>query len=337
MARIVRMHAVGAAEVLRLDEVDVDPPGAGEVLIRVAAIGLNRVESLFRSGGFGAPALPSKIGYEAAGVIETTGEGVSEFHAGDRVATLPGLSMEAYGVYGELALYPADMLVRLPDGQPMTEAAATWMQYLTAYGLIAIAKIKPGDAVIITAASSSVGLAAIQIVNAEGGLPIAVTRGRGKAQALLAHGAAHVVVSDEQDLAQSVLEITGGQGAAIAFDAVGGAAFASLPLAMAHGGMIMLYGSLGGDVTSFPASLTMLRGVTIRGFAMNDMLADPVHRRNAIAYINAGLASGKLRPVIDRTFDLAEIVEAHRHLESNVQFGKIVVTVDRSAPPAIVR
>jgi NADPH:quinone reductase-like Zn-dependent oxidoreductase len=324
-ARIVRMHGVGGPEVLRLDSVEGAAPGAGQVSIRVGAIGLNRVECLFRSGGFGAPSLPSKIGYEAAGTIEAVGDSVTGFRPGDRVATLPGLSMEDFGVYGELIVYPADMLVRVPDGQPITEAAATWMQYLTAYALIAVAQIRRGDAVIVTAASSSVGLAAIQIVNAAGGIPIAVTRGPAKADALRRHGAAHVIVTAQQDLAQAVLEVTGGQGARIAFDAVAGAAFAALPLALARGGIIILYGSLGGDVASFPAPLSMLKGLSIRCFAMNSMLAEPDHRRDAIAYIHRGLANGTLRPVIDCIFELSEIADAHRYLESNGQFGKIVV------------
>jgi NADPH2:quinone reductase len=321
------MHHVGGPDVLRVDDVALAPPGPGEVLIRVKAIGLNRVESLFRGGGFGSPTLPSKIGYEAAGMIEAIGEGVTGFRQGDRVATLPGLSMEQYGTYGELILYRADMLIPLPDGQSMVEAAATWMQYLTAYALIAIANIKRGDAVIITAASSSVGLAAIQIVNAAGGVPIAVTRSDAKADALLKQGAAHVVISEKQDVAQSVLKITEGKGARIAFDGVAGATFASLAAAVAHRGLILIYGALGGDTATFPVSLTMQRGVTIRGFAMNDTLAEPERRRDSIAYINGGLASGTLRPIIDRTFELAQIVAAHRYLESNVQFGKIVVTV----------
>ena len=108
-------------------------------------------------------------------------------------------------------LCPANLLVRTPDGQSDVEAAATWMQFVTAYAIRAYRRIEPGDAVIITAASSSVGLAAIQLVKADGGVPIAVTRGRRKVEALKRHGASHVIVSDEQDVAQAVREITDGR------------------------------------------------------------------------------------------------------------------------------
>lgn len=327
MTKAVQIHAFGGPEVLRVDDIVLPPPAPGEVRIRVGAIGLNRIEAIFRAGGFGSSDLPSRIGYEAAGTIEAVGSAVTDFAIGDRVAALPGLSMAHYGTYGEAILYRADMLVRVPDDQPFDAAAATWMQYLTAYALVDVARIAAGEAVVITAASSSVGLAAIQIANATGAIPIAVTRGRTKTAALRAHGAAHVLVSSAEDVAQAVMAITGGRGARIAFDAVAGPALASLLPAIAPAGTVILYGSLGGDMTSFAAPLMMLHGITLRGFAMSEILADPVRRRAAIAYVHAGLADGALCPVIDRTFDLDDIVAAHRYLEGNDQIGKVVVTV----------
>lgn len=328
MAKVVRFHEVGAPDVLRIDNLVLPEPGPTEVRIAVKAIGLNRVESMFRGGGFGLPHLPSKIGYEAAGIIETVGSDVKIFSVGDRVATLPGLSMEQYGTYGESILYPGDMLVKIPDEQSMPEAAATWMQYLTAYALVFVGNIKRGDTVVITAASSSVGLAAIQIANAAGAIPIAVTRGQNKVEGLRKCGAAHVVVSDQQDVAKTVLELTSGRGATIAFDAVGGQPLANLLSAMALRGIVILYGSLaGGEVTLFLHHI-MLKGLTVRGFAANELFTDDNLRHKAITYIYEGLANKKLAPYIDRTFSLQQIVDAHRYLESNMQLGKIVVTVD---------
>ncbi len=327
MTKIVRMHALGGPEVLKIDEIDVPAPGPNEVRIRIAAIGLNRVEAMFRNGEFGTAALPSRIGYEAAGTIDAVGSAVREFAPGDRVAVLPGISMPDYGTYGEAALCPADMLIRLTDSQSMTESAATWMQYLTAYALVGVAHVKAGDAVVITAASSSVGLAAIQIVNAAGGISIAVTRGRGKVDALRAQGAAHVIVSDEQDLTQTIRNITAGRGAEIVFDAVAGKTLEALVTAMAIGGFAIVYGSLGGDSVALQTGLFSFQNLTVRGFAVNYLLTDPQQRRAAIAYVHDGLARGTLRPVIDRTFPLSDIVAAHRYLEGNTQLGKIVVTV----------
>jgi len=320
------MHAFGGPEVLSLDEVTVRDPGPGEVQIQVGAIGLNRAETMILSGAFGQRPLPSHIGYECAGVIRSMGPGVKGFVVGDRVAILPGLPME-YGACGETVLCPADLLVNTPESQSDLEAAATWMQFVTAYAIRAYRRIEPGDAVIITAASSSVGLAAIQLVKADGGVPIAVTRGRGKVEALKRHGAQHVIVSDEQDVAQAVREVTGGRGAAIAFDAVAGPSFSSILSALTQGGFAIVYGALGGEPTRFSAPYVEFLELTIRGYAANHLVANPNLRREAIAYIRERLANGTFRPVIDRTFALSEIVEAYGRLLGNQQIGKIVVTV----------
>ena len=326
MARVVRFHEFGGPEVLRLDEVEVGEPGPGEVRIRVGAFGLNRVETMFRSGNFGPVTFPSRIGYEAAGTIEALGPGVTGWAAGDLVAVLYGLSMEQYGTYGEQILYPAEMLVPVPDGQSLTDAAASWMQYGTAYALIDVADIGPGDHVAITAASSSVGLAAIQICNERGAVPIAITRGRDKAEALKAQGAAHVVVSNEEDIAARLREITGGKGVRVVFDAVAGKTLASLIEGMAPCGVAIVYGMLAGYEVEFTIPQLMMNNLTLRGFSADLLVKQAETRAKVVDYVNRGLASGALKPVIDRTFELAQIVEAHRYLESNVQLGKIVVT-----------
>ncbi len=327
MAKVVRFHEFGGSEVLRLDEIDVGEPGLGEVRIRVGAFGLNRVETYYRSGGFMPPeSLPSKLGYEAAGVIEALGPGVSTWSVGDRVATLFGLPMDRYGTYGEKILYPADMLVPVDASQSLTEAAASWMQYGTAYGLVDLGRIKSGDIVVINAASSSVGLAAIEIARNHGAVPIAVTRGSGKGAALKGHGAAHVIVSDEEDVAARILEITGGKGADIAFDAVAGQPLAALLAAMAPRGTVIVYGMLAGYSVELMLPLLMQGNLALHGFAADRLIKHPQDRRAVVEYVSTGLATGKLKPVIDRTFGITQVVEAHRYLESNAQVGKIVVT-----------
>ena len=326
MAKVARFHGFGGPEVMQVDDVEVGEPGPGELRIRVGAMGLNRVETMVRSGHYGEVALPSKLGYEAAGVIEALGPGVSGWAIGDRVAVLFGLPMDIYGTNGEQILYPADMLVRVPDGMSLVQAAASWMQFGTAYALIDVGQIKAGDHVVINAASSSVGLAAIQIARDYQAVPIAVTRGRGKAEALLAHGAAYVIVSDEEDVPARIRAITGGAGAEIAFDAVAGSALAGLLSAMCPRGVVIVYGMLGGYAFEMQLPLLMGSNLALHGFAANRLIEVPADRARVIAYIEQGLASGALSPVIDRTFDLSEIAEAHRYLESNVQFGKIVLT-----------
>lgn len=326
MVHCVRFHQLGGPEVLTIEPAEIGDPGPGEVRIRVQAIGLNRVESMYRSGGFGVPKLPSKIGYEASGVVQAIGPGIQGFAIGDRVATIPGASMEQYGTYGQEILYPAAMLVRIPDGLSFLAAAATWMPYLTAYGLIAVADMRGGDSVLLTAASSSVGLAAIQIVNAVGGISIAVTGSENKIDALRHHGASHVLSS--RGVADGVTRVLGNQGGPrIVFDAVAGPSFPELVAVAAPGGIIMIYGTLGGAVTPLPAEVAMGKNLTVRGYAMNHMLADADVRRKALAFIVEGLRSGALKPVIDRVFEFDQIVAAHRYLERNTQIGKIVVRV----------
>ena len=182
MARVVRFHRTGGPEVLQIETIDVPAPGAGEVRIAVKALGLNRAESMFRSGQYlEAPVFPSRLGYEASGIVESVGSGVQAWKPGDMVSTIPAFSQGRYGVYGDVAVVPAAAVAKHPASLTWTEAAAIWMQYLTPYGaLIQIAQLTPADFVLIPAASSSVGLAAMQIANLIGATPIALTRKRDK-------------------------------------------------------------------------------------------------------------------------------------------------------------
>ncbi len=191
MPKIVRFHVTGGPEVLQIEDLPLAQPGEGEVRLTVEAIGLNRAEVMFRQGRYlDAPELPSRLGYEAAGIVDVVGPGASDVHVGDRVSTIPAFSMGEHGVYGESAIVPSYAVAHYPDNLSPAEGAAIWMQYLTAFGaLIDIGRLKEGDVVVITAASSSVGLAAIQITKAAGALAIATTRGVDKKQFLLDAGA----------------------------------------------------------------------------------------------------------------------------------------------------
>ena len=329
MARVVRFHRTGGPEVLQLETIDVPVPGAGEVRIGVKALGLNRAESMFRSGQYlEAPVFPSRLGYEASGIVESVGPGVQAWKPGDVVSTIPAFSQGRYGVYGDVAVVPAAAVARHPASLTWTEAAAVWMQYLTAYGaLIQIAKLTPADFVLIPAASSSVGLAAVQIANLIGATPIALTRKRDKRAILLQHGAARVIATDEEDLVAEVMTITKGTGARVAFDPVGGPTVAKLTAALTPGGILFQYGALSPEPTPLPLRDVLGKRLTIRGYLLFEVTADPARLAPARKFVVDGLESGRLKPVIAKTFPLSEIVEAHRYLESNAQIGKIVVTV----------
>lgn len=329
MARVIRFHQHGGPEVLRIEHVDVPPSAQGEVRIRVRALGLNRAEALLRAGSYiETPTLPSGLGLEAAGIVESVGTGVEGVAPGDAVSAVPPVSMVRWPAYGELVTFPAALVVRHPPSLSWEAAAALWMPYLTAYGaLIDIARLGKGDYVVVTAASSSVGLAVIQIANLAGAIPIAVTRTSAKRQALLAHGAAHVVAAAEEDLAARLREIGGPQGVRVVLDPIGGPIFEALAAGMSRGGILLEYGGLSPEPTPFPLFAALSKSLTLRGYLVHEILGDPARLAAAKAFILGGLARGALRPVIARTFPFDQIVEAHRYLESNQQFGKIVVTV----------
>jgi NADPH:quinone reductase-like Zn-dependent oxidoreductase len=329
MSRIIKFSKAGGPEVLEYEEVQVRAPHSKEVRIKVSAIGINRAESMWRENAYIEPVkFPAGLGYEAAGKIEAIGDEVTAFAVGDLVNTIPSFSMNEYGMYGEVVIAPVYAVVKHPPSLSATEAASVWMMFMTAYGaLIEDAKVGAGDAVLIPAASSSVGLAAIQLTNYAGATSIALTRTKAKRQQLLDAGAQHVIVTDEQDLVAEVLRITEGKGARVAFDSVGGSAFPKLIAALAFQGIVYIYGALSTEATPLPVLAMIAKMPTIKGHNIWLTSGDPVRQKTAVAYILEGIAAGKLKPIIDRTFTFDQMVDAHKYLEQNGQFGKIVVTV----------
>jgi NADPH:quinone reductase-like Zn-dependent oxidoreductase len=328
MTKVVRIYQHGGPEELRFEELNVGEPGAAEVRLKMEAIGLNRSEAAFRAGEYPVtPKFPTLIGYEGVGIVEALGAGVHGFGVGERVCVLPNFRLGEYGIYGERAIVPARSLLSPPPGLTPVEAASIWMQYFTALAIIEIAQAAIGDYVIVRAASSSVGLAAIQLANWAGAVPIAATRTSAKAPALRQQGAKHVIPTDETDLVAEVQRITGGKGARIIFDPVGGPDIDKLALAAAEEGIIFIYGGLSGKPTPYPHWPAALKGLSIRGWVASSIWNRPERFARNRELILQGLASGHLRPVIAKTFPFSQIVAAHRYLESNQQIGKIVVTV----------
>ncbi len=327
--KIARFHQTGGPEVIKLDSLPLPEPKAGEVRLRVQAIGLNRAEVMFRKGKYLIePKLPAKLGYEAAGIVEAIGPGVDKKMLHRKYSTVPCFDLNEYGVYGEVAIVPAYALAAYPENLTPIEACSIWMQYITAYGaLVQISQIGKDDTVVITAASSSVGIAAIEIAKVQGATSIAVTRTAHKKAELLALGANHVIVTDEEDLAKRVKEITNNKGATVLFDPIGGEGVMQLAEAAAYGATIFLYGALSPNPTPFPLFLGMTKELTVRGYTLFAVLAQPALREQAEKYVYKHLESGALKPKIDKIFPLSEIVEAHRYMESNSQIGKIIVQV----------
>ena len=238
MSRMIKFAQAGGPEVLEFIEMDVPAPGPHEVRIKVKAIGINRADSMWRNDQYvESPIFPAGLGYDAAGIVDAVGKDVADFAIGDTVSTIPAFSLNTYSTYGEVILAPDHAVVKHPESLSFIEAASVWMMFLTAYGaLVFDAQVKAGDFVIIPAASSSVGLAAIQIANYAGATPIALTRTSAKKQRLHEAGAPQVIVTQEQDLLAEVMQITDGNGVRVVFDPVGGPDFPKLIAALTFQG-----------------------------------------------------------------------------------------------------
>jgi NADPH:quinone reductase-like Zn-dependent oxidoreductase len=329
MSRQVMFYQTGSPEVLSPVDIEVRHPAAEEVRIKVSAIGLNRAEAMFRSGQYvSEPRLPASLGYEAAGVIEAIGSDVNGLAIGDRVGVIPAFTMNDYPMYGELVLAPAFAVVKLPDSITFETSAASWMQYGTAYGaLIRLAGVNSSDYVVVPAASSSVGLAAIQIAKSVGAKVIALTTSTKKLAILKAIGADLVILAGRNELTKDILEITKGEGVRVIFDPVGGSDFPRLLAAARDSAVVIIYGALSSDLTPLPVIDMIGKHITVYGYEVLEMTRDSLLLPEMKKFILDGLAAGTLDPIIAKKFPFEQIVAAHRYLESGEQIGKIIVTV----------
>jgi NADPH:quinone reductase-like Zn-dependent oxidoreductase len=332
--KVVCLHAFGGPENLKLDTVTTVHPGPGEALLRVEAAGINRDHFTFMSGqqfsghGFIQPQLPSRLGYEATGTVVEVGEGVDHSWIGKHVSPLHGFDESRYGLLGEEAIVPVEFLSEYPSNLTAEEAAAFWVPYLTAYGaLVPIAHIGKGDFVSIPAASSAVGLAAIQIVRDAGAFSIALTRTADKKDELLALGSDYVIVLKDEDYKQRINEITNGKGVNVSFDPVGGPFLEKLADASAPGGIIIEYGRLSGLLAPFPLMPVIGKGLTLRGYTLGEVVGNPTSAALARKYILDGLSDSRFIPKIAKIFPLEQIVEAYRYLQSNEQMGRVIIDV----------
>jgi len=300
-----------------------------KVRIRVQAVGLNRAEALYMRGLYlEQPRLPSGLGYEAAGIVDAVGPGVERTWIDRPVATVPGFSLNDYPVLGQEAVVPLANIAPYPEKLTPVEGAAMWMQYLTAWGgLVSVGKLEKGDFAIICAASSSVGIAAIQVAKQEGASAIATTRTSKKREELHELGADHVIATAEEDLIARVQQITGGKGARVIFDSIAGPFVEQLAAAAAYHGILIEYGSLSLQPTPFPLVVAMHKQLTMRAYTIREINADPGLTRTAREYVFDRVADGRFQIKIAKTFPFADTAKAYQYLESNQQIGKVVITL----------
>jgi NADPH:quinone reductase-like Zn-dependent oxidoreductase len=326
MPRVVVFDEFGGPEVLHTVEEPVVEPAADEVRVRIEAFAVNPLDLMMRSGTSPAavPLPHARLGVEGTGVVDALGSGVTGLKIGDPVILTAIPDASERGSYAEYTTVPAARVVARPDGLGVTEAAAVWVAYSTAYGaLVEKAGIRPGHHVLITAASGGVGRAAVRIARRIGAVPIAVTRHTAKQDDLLAAGAAAVVATDRMDVVAAVRRQTGGTGADIVLDLVRGPGQRDLLKAARPGGTLVAAGFL----DPRPAPVPDGAPLTVFDYQSFDTL-DPTAVNRMAAFLNAGVRGGVLRPDVGEVFAFDDVAEAHRHLEKGLHVGrKIVVTV----------
>ena len=322
MARTARIERTGGPEVIQWIDVDLPPPGPGEVRMRNTAVGLNFIDTYFRSGLYPTP-LPSGLGGEAAGVVEAVGEGVDDFAPGDRVATFgPGL-----GAYATARNVPAKILFALPDDIGDETAAAALLKGGTAEYLIErCARVEPGWTVLVHAAAGGVGLLAVRWLKAIGAPVIGTVGHRDTAPLAKEAGADHVLLTREEDVAARVREITGGAGVEVVLDGVGKATWQASLGSAKRRGLIVSYGNASGPVEGVNlGELSRAGSLYVSRPTMFDYYATPEERAVGSARLWQMLRSGAVRVDINQRFALEEAAEAHRALEAGETTGSTVL------------
>lgn len=330
MDRVVRIHRAGDASVLKLVEEAPRSPEPDEVLVRIGAIGLNRAETLFREDQYIYPAeFPSRIGLEGVGTIEAVGSSVKDFSVGERIATLSQLYQPREGTYGDHVTIKAENIIKATKRFSDVEEAAVWNAYLTSYGgLIQVAGLTQGQSVLLTAATSSVGLAAITLAKNAGAQVIATTRNPNKKQALLDAGADIAVVTETESVVEQVLNVTAQMGVDIIFDPIAGVMVQELMDALRPGGRYIVYGLYGGLTVEIPMFKAFEKLLNFRVYSVYELMGSSDLLAEADAYLRQRFEDGQLLPHVGEVFGLSQVSDAHRVMESNRHIGKLVLTTE---------
>lgn len=322
MVKAIRAHKTGGPEVLQFEDVTLPQPGPGEILIRNRAIGLNFIDTYFRSGLYPAPQLPFTLGNESAGDVLAVGPNVTEFKPGDRVAVVAGL-----GAYAEERIVPAASVVALPEGISYEAAASMLLKGLTAeYLLHRTYKVKPGDTILVHAAAGATGLILCQWGKALGATVIGTVGSKEKAELAKAHGADHVINYREEDFAARVKEITGGALCDVVYDGVGKDTFMKSLDTLKPFGLLASFGNASGAVEAFNLGILSAKGSL---YVTRPTLNTHTAKRETMVAMAKNLfetvASGKVKVPVNATFPLKDAAEAHRLLESRGTTGSTVL------------
>lgn len=321
-AKAIRISRNGGPEVLEYVDVEVGEPGPGEARVRQHAIGVNFIDVYFRTGLYPMP-LPSGLGQEGAGVVEAVGEGVTHVQPGDRVV----YAGRPNGAYSEVRVMPADILVRLPDEIGYETAAAMMLQGLTVQYLFnRTYKLQAGQTILFHAAAGGVGLIACQWAKALGVNLIGTVGSNEKAELAKAHGAAHVINYNTEDVVQRVLEITGGAKVPVVYDSVGKDTFTRSLDCLQPLGLMVSFGNSSGAVPPFSLTELASRGSL---FITRPTLGHYAAKREDLEAMAADLfqmvASGKVKIDVNQRYALADAAQAHIALESRKTTGSTIL------------
>ncbi|SDN18615.1 zinc-dependent alcohol dehydrogenase family protein [Pseudomonas jinjuensis] len=337
MSRMIRFHQFGDASVLRLEEVPTPQPGPGEVLVRVQALGVNWRDVLWRQNLAPDQAkLPAGLGYELAGIVEAVGDDVGDLQPGVAVASFPASTPNQYPAWGDLVLMPREALTRYPDNLSPSEAAVHYTGLLYAwFALVELAKLKPGQRVLITEAAHCLAPQSVQLAKALGAQVIVTTSEEDCRGFLRELGADKIIYTEEQDLVLEVERFTRGEGVEIVLDQCAGPQMKLLGDVAAPRGKLILYGINGGNDATFPACAAFKKHLQFFRHCVMDFTGQPelglardddaVQR--ALQAINQMTADQLLKPSIDRVFDFTEFVEANRYMETCPGGGRVVMKV----------
>ena len=321
MDRACVIERTGGPEVIGWREVELPPPGPGEVRVRHGAVGVNFIDTYHR-GGLYPVELPSGLGLEAAGTIEAVGEGVADWRPGMRAGCFTG----PLGAYATARNIAADLLVRLPDSVDDRTAAAIMLKGATAAFLVEqCARVRAGQTVLVTAAAGGVGHLLVGWLKAAGATVIGTVSTPAKVARARAAGADHVLLSGE-DTAARVREITGGEGVPVVLDGVGQATWSAALASAARRGLIVSYGNASGPVEGVALGLLARHGsLFVTRPTLFDYAVTAAERQALADRVFAMLAKGAIRPEIGQSFALADAAEAHRALEAGTTQGSTVL------------
>jgi NADPH2:quinone reductase len=328
MPRAWRIHDYSGYHGLKLEEEPLQEPGPGEIRLRVEAFALNwgDMDLMKDNYSFSFPRFPARVGIEASGIVDAIGPGVEGFAIGERVSTLPHFYYER-GASTESLVIDTRYVAKPPANLSAVESASIWMQYLTAYFPLAeVSKVGPGSHVLVTAATSTAGSAALEIGRIFGATMIGTTRFPENEAYLRTMGADHVIVSGQGNLAGRIMEISGGKGIDMAYDPVGAGLIAEYSPALARDARIYFYGTLDKVWPALPFVDMFQKNAVFQPYSVFNYVGDPELCAKGVAFVQEMLRDGRIRPQIDRVYPMEKYIEAFDYLSRPREtHGKVVI------------